>query len=275
MEVKKLVENLELVNDISSLSLEELEEKYLKDKSTYETFIKNYGDYFNSHLLYQLRVSDQFPKIIEFTKRGNEKYPSLESSEIINSMFDWMEKSKKEFRIGYGDSLEDQIQSTYLLFNEIGVNKSKKSRSYEDVVKGIYEASKKYEGKTDSLHSFMTDLYLKIDSIKTKEDALSFVGDYLNKNPLMEECNDIYYLFFVNYVMFANGQEVDREFLEDCENVIKVGKVLQHMELVSGNFDKDDYERVASKTLKNIDEFKQKRENKEKKARRRIKELFS
>lgn len=276
MEIKKIVEELRLVNDVNLLSLEELEEKYLGNEEEYKDFFQNYVGFFNNHPTYQLRIADKYEKINELLKRGNAKYDNNENEDMYKTMLKWMNITLSQFRVSENQQCEDQIQSEYVLYDMLGLNSLKNRPSYNDMVSGVYEAVKKYAEKDGSISDFQAYLSSKVNIIKSREDAIKIVEDYISTHSLTNECNDINFLLFVKYMVVMYGKEIDEELLSDCKDVVAASQVLQTMGYeCDGYYTDQEYNKVASKTLKRIKEYEKDKEQEESKGRRKIRQLFT
>ena len=274
MEVKKVVEDLELVNDVNTLSIEDLAEKYLTDEESYKKFITKYGDFFINNPNYRCRVLPLFKKISLFIESGNEKYPEPEFYEKKGVIEDRMNKTLNEAN---GDS-NYTYEEIYNFIFTIGANKVPGDCNlgrYYTLVKGVCEASKKYDRKDGSIHDFLTTMYSNLNDIYSREDMSNFVSNYLNTHSLARECNDTNYLYFVNYMLANHTSEIDSTFIEDAQDVMKVSELLNKMTINFFDCNYEDYKKVADKTKKNINYYLKCKNNKENISKRKIKQLFT
>lgn len=251
MEIKEAIKRVSLANDINLLSLQELADKYLKSKTSFDRFLKDFEKMFVCKTLYQLRVNDKYNKISELINYGYLMYPSdrneIYTKRILSEINLNLEDRKTE---RYYDSVQ---QSLFLFLNTLGADKCKHVEKYDQIIKGMDRAVKKYEGKNNkSLYDFplfLNTLRYKVNPAEFDE-SLSY---YISTHPLIKECKDIYFLYFANYVL-AKCNEVDPVFIQDVKDVIEVSKTFDRYVIRSIENNKD-YKKVAKLTLKNIKKY--------------------
>ncbi len=265
MEIKGIVEELGLVNDISNMSIDELKEKYSSNFDDYENFLNRYRTFFESHQLYQLRVAEEYNKISELLSYGNSKYKSESTLENSDEILRKIEYTKNRFRIDEKGSIEDVIQAQYILLDAVGALYQKKMPTYKEVVSDIYSAASKYDIKeSDSFDDFT---HYVNNALKTSSNGKEFynkIDEYVNEHPILEECNNMSYLYFVNYMLTHNKNKVDNSFIHDTESILLASKIMRHIGNVEKDFDQQSYEKVEKHTRKNIRKYYKNQEKTEK-----------
>jgi hypothetical protein len=263
MEVKKVLSELEIANDINVLSIEELEEKYLSDGKKYGEFLEKYATYFTSHLMYQLRVVDQYEKIAELLYEGNQKYTDSNYVELFEKVLSGMETSSREYRVS-GARVDDKYEALYL-FNSTITPEDSISTRYIDLVDGIYHGALEYSKcSNDSINDLFLTLYYKLkkDNID-KNGVEEIVKQYSSEHNMMDLCNNKNFLYFANYMMSQNRSQVDVKFIDDVKNVIKTSEFLQNMGFVDEDLNKNEYNKLAQFTIRNFAKYRKLAKQKE------------
>ena len=256
MELKELQKNLNLANDINTLNIKELGNKYLCNKESYSEFIKDYGDFFNSHLLYQLRIYEQYKKITELLSYGNIMYPDktneLKEKNILYNINSNVQKYK------LAEIREDELQAKYLFNVAIGKEKNKKERkSYEEVVSGMNEAAINYSKKDVSIGELGSYIYFltKYESEYNRETS---IRNFLNKNQISKCFNNVDFLYLANYIIKTESNLVDEKFIDDVKGIIEISEMLNNY-----NHKKDlDYKKVAKYTLNSVKKYEKQKAKK-------------
>lgn len=266
METKRIIEELEEINDINTLSLNELIDKYFENEDKYKKFIKNYGDIFVNKLLYQLRVFSYHKKIMDLIENGNSMYKDEECEKIGKDIVASIDKIYNKFKIG--SLQQDEIQARSLFTDLVGVNKTKSIKGYESIVSGIYDVAKKYENRDgNSLEEYLDFAMFMRASVDTIENSryINAIEKYKKSHNLAYLCNDVNYLYFVNYILKLKTSYVDDEFINDSIEVIKTSLELNDFKFVTSKSDinEKDYNKVAKYTLKNILKYKKRKDKEE------------
>lgn len=274
MNIKRVEKKLEIINDINTLSKEELNEKYLKSEEEYVEFLKTYSQYFTPYYMYQLRAAGSYDKITSLLCNGNNKYKTDDQMEYVDTILKSMRQSENDYEIS-GAKRDDYFQALYLFVNRI-VPQNNMHIQYEDLVSKIYEGAKEYEeNRDDSINDFLENIYYEIKyNVKSKEDIEKIVNDYIEKHPLLSLCNKKEFLYFVNYIISNEKKEVDIKFIADAKSVIKASRVLQEMGKVD-ECDKDEYNLTAALTMKNIKAQEKKAKKREEQGLKKIKQFFA
>lgn len=275
MEIKKIVEDLELANDVNMLSLDKLENKYLKDEETYKRFLDKYGAYFDKNANYRCRVIPLYKKITTFMEKGNDKFKVPEFYEKKGVITYRMNQTLNEQMKEHADYSSMALFNFICMLGADIVSCDSSVTRYNSLINSMYEAAKKYEQKNGSLHDFLPTIYSNMDKIRCREDVKELTNDYLNEHSLSRECNDINFLYFVNYMLGVNDREVDASFLEDAHDVMKVSDALNKMSFYGMDCNYEVYKKTADRTKGNIKYFNQERNRLENKSKRKIKQLFT
>ena len=255
MEVKKVARRLSLANDINTLSLEALGDKYLKSKATFEKFMKDYADFFCLDSIYQIRAMEHYNKIKELISYGYLMYPN-DNNETYSS--DILQVMSENLELYSRSNNKDYVGHAEFSFRIVtGAYRSKIEERYKEMVKGMDKAAQKYDVKSKSLDDF--PVFLNMLKYSTNPDTFDHnLGVYMESHPLIKECKDIYFLYFANYVL-SKGGEVDPVFIQDVKDVINVSKTFDKQIIHPINKNKN-YSRVARYTLKNIERYEKKLE---------------
>ncbi len=264
MEIKKITEELEIINDINKLSTDELKEKYSSTYVDFESFMNKYANYFGTHQIYQIRAGNEYNKIVDIIKDGTSKFQSetiLSNAEII---MNGINITKKRFHISENGNSEDVYQSRVVFLDSIGSLNGKHIPEYSDIVCDIYNAAKRYENKGESSiddFTYYTNYALK--SSKTEEEFYKLMRDYIEKHPMLNLCNEVSYLYFANYMLRNNRSKVDRDFLQDTESIMNASNIMQHIGLVDKKVDLKEYKKVEKNTKSNLKLYYKRKERQE------------
>lgn len=261
MELKKVLEELEVTNDVNTLTKKELEEKYLQSEEEYKRFLEIYTRKFNDGTLFPLLVSESVETVNDVILDGNMKYNTQENvmyHERVLKEYEWL---KSKFKIAPQSLGDDRYEAQFLFLESVGASRSKNERGYYQVLSKIYDGAQRYNA-CDKLT--IRDLTPYVQSkMATSRDEIDFkqsLNHYIQDHPLLVLCNDKSYLYFVNYMLCNHTSTVDQELLNNTIDIINAGSTLQHLGYVRSDFDRRDYNRVVKYTLKNIKLYEEKRE---------------
>ena len=276
MEIKKEANELKLINDINMLSLDELRAKYLKDEATYNKFVEDYALAFRHRLNYQLRIADQYDSIYRIFKEGIEKYPSDHAIDRTADMVNMMAYVRDKYAVNDAMRSDDKYQAHALFFGLVGADRIKHScPTYEEVVNGIYSSCYDYENRgEDEITNYLDFMREVVSTSSNIDDVKREIERYQDEHPLCKRCNDLSYLYFVNYMLKQQASQVDEEFLYDAEDIIIISKMLNKIN-DSSRKEKSDYSRVARYTLRNIRSFRKTMVNDTKKEIKEQKKLIN
>ncbi len=256
MEIKKVVEELEIANDINSLSEREIKEKYLVSEEKYSQFLKTYGEYFLTHLIYPLRAGEHLDKIAAVLKDGVGRYTSNESIAFTDKVLTELTNIETRYRVGKDSLGDERIEAQFLFENFVGDLQTKVNYSYNKILPMIYRASKMYSEKGNLP---IRDFKAYVDGARytspSQYDYDVAIDHYIEDHPLMLVCNDTGFLYFANYMMNVQKKKVDEEFVRDVKDVMAASEVLQDIEYVRPNFNRKNYKKVAKFTKKTIKRF--------------------
>ena len=272
MKIKKVISELEKVNDINKYSIDELKEKYLVNEETYNDFIQTYAEFFTNHYMYQLRVLNKYEKIINLLYEGNKRYQNDDNTAYLEDLLAKI-KATSEYCNVNGTKSDDIYQSIYLFSSSIMPTSTTSEKMYEESVNSIYNGAVAYDNfHNDSISDFLLNLFYQRKT--NSEDRINYIKDYINNHEMMNLCNSKDFLCFSNYMVTHDKKNVDEKFVEDVRVIIKTSKLLQELGFVDENFDKEEYNKLAQFTLKNINKEKRKLEQKEDQAIRKTIKLF-
>ncbi len=249
MEIGKIVEELELVNDINKMSIKELEEKYLKDEETYKDFANKYTLIFQKNLLYQLRVYPHYKKILDIIALGHKKYENVNCN--IDKILKVMDYNTDKYKLV--NHSDDEIQAKFLLNESIGKNKTKKNEDYENIIDGIYHSALNYSKKDVEVEDVMDYLNFVV-GFNDKKHHIDLFNYFSSKHPIANELNNIYFLYFANYLINTRPSVVTEEFLNDVKRIIEGSFDIENYGLNSYK-NISDYKKVANFTIKSINKL--------------------
>ena len=267
MELKEVVKDLGLENDINQLSLEELREKYLSDWREYSEFVSRFSRLFFKRKFFPIRIAEQYEKLKEFIAAGAKKYPT-KTNEALSKEYD-LEVDYYLKNYDVKDKVDDIGCTISYLLDSTGANKIKHEPKYKDLIESMYKAACKYEFRGDigvgDFEEYYALVRLNIDQTEYERALTRYYADH----QLTNECMDLGFLFYANYLIVSLPSAVNDELLQNVEDVINMSDFL--FEIGDNSREKvDDYHRLAKYTMKNIKRY---RKNKKKEQKRRIKEL--
>ena len=276
MEIKKVLEDLEIVNDINNLPLKELEKKYLRDEQTYNKFSREFYSLFASDNLYQLRVAKQYEKIANLFNIGANTYLSGENDEIHLSMLDIMAYNTGRYRLRDSDRT-GSYQAQAGFFSKFGGQPT--GVTYEELLLEIEEGAKKYLATKTSAKDFLDRVPKRIyDLAISPEGVKAIIDDYAFTKDGISLCNDMDFLSFANYMISFYPNTVDENFKKEVASVIRASSFLQHFGYYDrNNFDKDNYNRLARRVTRKINRDRRKEDRKEKRemSKAKTKQFFT
>ncbi len=258
MKIRRAVEELEIANDINLMSKEEIEAKYFASEESYNHFLQTFANYFMGHMMYPLRVSEQFDKITELLKDGNAVYFNDTNLMYIDNVLSELTDVRRRYKVEPGSFGDERHETQALFLDFTGEMRTKSGKhNYEDTVSMIYEAGKKYLDRGDYyIGDFDAYSRAKMYTSRNRLEFMQSIDRYLSDHPLTRECNDIGFLYFANYMLNTHKKLVDEEFVQDVKEVISASLVLQDMGYpMSDRFNKKEYNKVSKFTLKTIKRF--------------------
>lgn len=268
MELKETIEELKLINEVNTKSLNELADEYLSNKEDANEFLQKYGFIFLRKPLYQLRVADKYEKILELFNYGNLMYPNED-----NDFFDHNIKTMINYNLKAYDlrSKTDDLSQAQILFsNSLGADKCRKIPSFEELISGIYDASIKYDLKGKySIEDYRT--FLEVTTYNYDKKSLELaIEKYKKDHPLMQLCKDKNYLFFVNFMLCSKKDLVDKSFIDDSYDIIETSLILFSDSLKDKETRKDykEYKKLAKFTINNIKTYEKENLKEDNKSRK-------
>lgn len=252
MERKEVVERLVLADDVNTLDLNDLANKYLCNEEEYVEFLNKYANMFVASPLYQLRAFNEYRKIAELVETGTIMYPSKENDDKAIRVLSEINYNLNSFNLK--DKIDDELQAKFLLFTSIGETKSKLSNNYEQIISGMCNAALKYENKDNNSIDDFKD-YIELYQYTNKNSVSKAYDHYAENHSLIDLCNNIYFLYYANLLINSYPSSVDEEFIKDVEDVILSSKVIEKAYLNKNHQTYKNYVRVAKFTEKSIKKF--------------------
>jgi len=263
--LKEFIGRLKVANDVITLDDADLEAKYLASEEAYSDFLSKFATFYDNNLLYQLRMADENPKIKSIISKGNNKYPNRDNDIYYEKLIGGMTHVEEKFKVQYGG--KDIGEAICLLRDGVGIQYVEGDNfDYQDIAQKIYEAGKKYiECSNDSISDFVIKAYYAINNEELAKDGLKkFAEEYMEEHPMTSLCNDPNFLYFVNYMTYYNRSDIDANFYESVEDIIKGSEVLQHIGSGKNKVADKKYMKLAKYTLSEIARFKKRQEVKNK-----------
>lgn len=275
MELKKVIENLELKTAINNLSQEELIEQYCTSKEEYEKFLKVVTRIFVGRQLYPILISNQYEKLIKAIEsaRANglndEVEDSLAYEEAILKEIDY-HRNQTIFDI-YG---EDYCQAHALFESAIGATRTKNDKNgFSGRMKEMHRCALIAASDDELSASKFGEVVGTLNALNlSKEERMSWLEAYYREHPKAKLCCDINFLYLANYVLVSHTSACTEDFIELVKSVSSIS-MMSYDEIAPNDFSIDDYRRVLKKVNQNINSFENKKE-KENKPKSKIKEFF-
>lgn len=281
MELKRVLENLIIKDDINNLSVEELTEKYGSSPEGYEVFLDTFSRIFVNRRLYPIIILSKYDKIDKFL-RCNAEYDKGRTLELDHAI---RENMRREKSIGYTKAEEDSEQAKYVFGDDLGVTYFRPFDKFENIIKNIKETAEKLENvnltdvSKDEYTNYLRSISLASKNGKDEEMLRKAVNKYYEDHESMKFCYDPWFLVTANYLLSSGSFEKNDEFKSFVREVIDVSLNVAPISLenVSGEYNNKSYRKLAKKTLKKLAKLDEKEENNTNVygIRRKIKKLFN
>lgn len=281
MELKRVLENLIIKDDINNLSVEELTEKYGSSPEGYEVFLDTFSRIFVNRRLYPIIILSKYDKIDKFL-RCNAEYDKGRTLELDHAI---RENMRREKSVGYTKAEEDSEQAKYVFGDDLGVTYFRPFDKFENIIKNIRETAEKLEDvnladvSKDEYTNYLRSISLASKNGKDEEMLRKAVNKYYEDHESMKFCYDPWFLVTANYLLSSGAFEKNDEFKSFVREVIDVSLNVAPISLenVSGEYNNKSYRKLAKKTLKKLAKLDEKEENNTNVygIRRKIKKLFN
>lgn len=281
MELKRVLENLIIKDDINNLSVEELTEKYGSSPEGYEVFLDTFSRIFVNRRLYPIIILSKYDKIDKFL-RCNAEYDKGRTLELDYAI---RENMRREKSVGYTKAEEDSEQAKYVFGDDLGVTYFRPFDKFENIIKNIKETAEKLEDvnladvSKDEYTNYLRSISLASKNGKDEEMLRKAVNKYYEDHESMKFCYDPWFLVTANYLLSSGSFEKNDEFKSFVREVIDVSLNVAPISLenVSGEYNNKSYRKLAKKTLKKLAKLDEKEENNTNVygIRRKIKKLFN
>ena len=268
MELERVKKDLELRNDLNSLKINELVDKYAKDVDSATEFLRRISTLYGE-ALYPLHMLDRHEKIENIVDEVSRKYDTEENRYYSNFVKNRISKEFRNF-CSYNDAYDFQGQAEYIFHYRLGVNNfnNQFGLSYENTCKNLYDKLSEFEYiyKEDDMYVHSKSLVEQYNCISKGKayGGVVYSKDTINKFydniPLMSFCFDKEYLVLANYLLESNKvSEEDKERIIDITNdVIYISLNCNPIEGNNYSFNKREYAKVAKKTRANIKDYENK-----------------
>lgn len=281
MELKRVLENLIIKDDINNLSVEELTEKYGSSPEGYEVFLDTFSRIFVNRRLYPIIILSKYDKIDKFL-RCNAEYDKGRTLELDHAI---RENMRREKSVGYTKAEEDSEQAKYVFGDDLGVTYFRPFDKFENIIKNIRETAEKLEDvnladvSKDEYTNYLRSISLASKNGKDEDMLRKAVNKYYEDHESMKFCYDPWFLVTANYLLSSGAFEKNDEFKSFVREVIDVSLNVAPISLenVSGEYNNKSYRKLAKKTLKKLAKLDEKEENNTNVygIRRKIKKLFN
>jgi len=282
MKLFEIRNELELKSDINNLSEEKILIKY---GSNIRSSI-----YFSSEVAKLLKTNykdfastESVDKLEKVLSKMLEKYEDNSFAKVR------IESALKRVDIAKNTNDENEYESSALLdLNEsLGISTTESMFwDYSKIINNLKYTIKKFEdyGRQNSIipdeketkEVFVKTLKAmknrKYINLRSEEDIVKIYSKY----PMMYFCYNKEFLILSNYLI--NESKLDEESKDELANITKdiisMSKTIVPIPYLNGTFNKDEYIRVASYTLRNIKRYEKKDEEKENIAVKVMKKIF-
>lgn len=275
MELKKVIENLEIKSDISNLSSQELKDKYCSTKEEYEKFLKVLSRVFVGRKLYPILVSNMYDKIISlisFARKSGVNNDVVDSLAYETAILEEIEYHQKQTIFDIHG--EDYCQAHALFEGIIGSTNTKKDPSrFADKMKGMHECALIVQSD-DKLSA--TEFGKVMGTLKAlnlpEEQHNAWLDAYYKEHPKAQLCCNLNFLYLANYILRSHPSSCTDEFIELVKSVSSIS-IMSYKEIAKEDFSIEDYKKAFKTVNKNINKLENQRE-KENRPKRKIKDFF-
>lgn len=281
MELKRVLENLIIKDDINNLSVEELTEKYGSSPEGYEVFLDTFSRIFVNRRLYPIIILSKYDKIDKFL-RCNAEYDKGRTLELDHEI---RENMRREKSVGYTKAEEDSEQAKYVFGDDLGVTYFRPFDKFENIIKNIRETAEKLEDvnladvSKEEYTNYLRSASLASKNGKDEEMLRKAVNKYYEGHESMKFCYDPWFLVTANYLLSSEAFENNDEFKSFVREVIDVSLNVAPISLenVPDEYNNKSYRKLAKKTLKKLAKLDEKEKNNTNVygIRRKIKKLFN
>lgn len=281
MELKRVLENLIVKDDINNLSVEELTEKYGSSPEGYEVFLDTFSRIFVNRRLYPIIILSKYDKIDKFL-RCNAEYDKGRTLELDHEI---RENMRREKSVGYTKAEEDSEQAKYVFGDDLGVTYFRPFDKFENIIKNIRETAEKLEDvnladvSKEEYTNYLRSISLASKNGKDEEMLRKAVNKYYEGHESMKFCYDPWFLVTANYLLSSEAFENNDEFKSFVREVIDVSFNVAPISLenVPDEYNNKSYRKLAKKTLKKLAKLDEKEKNNTNVygIRRKIKKLFN
>ncbi len=281
MELKRVLENLIVKDDINNLSVEELTEKYGSSPEGYEVFLDTFSRIFVNRRLYPIIILSKYDKIDKFL-RCNAEYDKGRTLELDHEI---RENMRREKSVGYTKAEEDSEQAKYVFGDDLGVTYFRPFDKFENIIKNIRETAEKLEDvnladvSKEEYTNYLRSISLASKNGKDEEMLRKAVNKYYEGHESMKFCYDPWFLVTANYLLSSEAFENNDEFKSFVREVIDVSLNVAPISLenVPDEYNNKSYRKLAKKTLKKLAKLDEKEKNNTNVygIRRKIKKLFN
>ncbi len=281
MELKRVLENLIIKDDINNLSVEELTEKYGSSPEGYEVFLDTFSRIFVNRRLYPIIILSKYDKIDKFL-RCNAEYDKGRTLELDHEI---RENMRREKSVGYTKAEEDSEQAKYVFGDDLGVTYFRPFDKFENIIKNIRETAEKLEDvnladvSKEEYTNYLRSISLASKNGKDEEMLRKAVNKYYEGHESMKFCYDPWFLVTANYLLSSEAFENNDEFKSFVREVIDVSLNVAPISLenVPDEYNNKSYRKLAKKTLKKLAKLDEKEKNNTNVygIRRKIKKLFN
>lgn len=272
--MNEVVEDLKIVRNLIKEDSDFLREKYLSNQEIYENFLKKFTDFFSKRRMFQLRIPDQYDKILGLVIEGNKKYINEENENNFDILSREI-KMSSEYRVSIND-FRDFEESIAIFKQSVGLNLTDRKMSYPDLIDTLENVGEKYleVRNAKSIKKFTKDIYKIISKSRRLVYAKELVENSLDDETrkVFELCNNEEFLLFANY-SFNVYRKCDGNFKEDVKDIINLSKVLNTIELRKKDSKEDTYKKLASFTNKSLIKYEKDKEKHDSFALKKVKKL--
>lgn len=281
MELKRVLENLRIKDDINNLSVSELTEKYGSSPEGYEVFLDTFSRIFVNRRLYPIIILSKYDKIDKFL-RCNAEYDRGRTLELDHAI---RENMRREKSVGYTKAEEDSEQAKYVFGDDLGVTCFRPFDKFENIIKNIRKTAEELEGVSltdvskEEYTNYLRSFHFISQNGKNEEMLRKVVDKYYEDHESMKFCYDPWFLVTANYFLSSGAFEKNDEFKSFVREVINISLDVAPISLknISNEYSEKSYRKLAKKTLKKLAKLDEKEEDNTNVygIRRKIKKIFN
>ncbi len=282
MEKRRSQRVLEEIINLYYSPEKKLKEVYCKDEETFKRFVIDQARLFSKKSLYPLIVFPKYDEIKAVIEEGNKKYSSnfifCATAEEQLKIKDEMDIERWKERTDHNQFTDDRMQAEWIFKNTIGLSNEENSHTrFHRLMLDILAVAKESENQKNLNYNFVVDYVHKaVKFIKNPYRLEDTIKNFAEEHPLLYNCNDKYYLYYVNYMLSYYPDEIDAAFIDNVRSIINLSPILCKFGInkigVSNEYTKE-YKKLAAFTEKKIEKYEKMVDSVNKETIQKVKEI--